>query len=357
MDRWESQLRVWHVLPLLRPHFKDMGGTLGADVIREFVEEGILRDDYSPMVWALGLQERVVLDASSPLPPSPQPPLSTNMKRDVLIHALDAVYEHNDQLALHLPLLTCVLEQLLQREPEALPGEAVTTWHLWRICYDADAPCSTCSTFWGMVRGYPILQAGACQVAPFLHSEEVQLYVEGLLEAGLLAACSPADIWWWVARLDNAAGDRDMVLQLLGTLALQQPDHGALDYLGPLLLQYARKEAPRKKPRQQQQPKQHPRGDYGRGRRPDMMASRRLQAHVSVDKLAVNMIPKLTCRMSGSEVVEWVERLQTVWTPARSQRLLLQLLVAPDQYGMFSAADRLRLQQLAQQRRQQQQQQ
>jgi hypothetical protein len=271
----------------------------------------------------------------------------------------------------YLAILRCILVQLQQQQPEVLEGFTCLR-ELWQLA----ALARNLPAFWQLVREVPALQRDLPGLVRYVGVKEVVPLAQGLVSLGLLPSCTAEDIWWLVARLDHVTGDRTKVLQVFEQLALQAPDHGALEHLGTLLLHYATEEV-----LYWQAP-----GDHNASQRPvagtmsqldgqmrgkvvaveGPMAGLAVFAHLghpdanfhmggqqqNVEKLepsfapnrvAAEVIPRLTCHMSGSEVVAWSEQLQAVWAPAHSHRLLLQLLVTPLGKGMFSAAARLKL--------------
>jgi hypothetical protein len=64
-DIQQPDLLIWHGLALLQPHFDNVGNPVDANIIWHFVMERLeYRNDFSPLVWALGLQQPVALGDS-----------------------------------------------------------------------------------------------------------------------------------------------------------------------------------------------------------------------------------------------------------------------------------------------------
>lgn len=323
LDALQPGLLAWHVLPWLRPLLNDVGGLVKSDrVVCNFFDRAVHLMDYSPLVWALGLDQPVAPATSSPLPPPPGPPLPASVQHKLLIRTAKQLTEITPRvgsLHQHVSCLQEVVQQAQQQRPAAL-GCTRLLPELWRLHNKAQA----LGTFWQLVGTCPALQPGACGMAGWIAAAEVAPAAEALLQSGLLPQATTGDIWWWVARLDNATGDRARVLELFGTLALQAPHHPALDCLAALLLQYARND--------QQQVTHNPRGAFLQ--QPKQMASwgqeiSKWSEPSTAQVLQEQFLPAFTCHMSSAEVVGWVSRLQLVLPPQQTCSLLLQLLQDP----------------------------
>jgi hypothetical protein len=201
---------------------------------------------------------------------------------------------------------------------------------LWWL-FDADY-------FWQVLVAVPALQRAAGYMPRELQVDEVQPIADGLIQHGLLAAWDPADLWLLVCRLDNSVGDRDRILEVFSSLALQEPYHPALDCLGAMLLHMA------------SNPRRHlsyPRGEYA-----DSDINMGVAVifwlpgmwnHHDLERAGAGLIPELTCRMAAADVIDWVTRLQLVLPPPQAHRLLLQLLQGPNSRTLFKAKGVLRL--------------
>jgi hypothetical protein len=402
-EMYDPGYLVWHGLPFVRPFFMDLGGMQDPDIITSFVSERRERfHDLSPLAWALGLQQPLPSENSSPMPPPLHPPLPLEFKVDLLNQQVRQIEEHCSGVATfqyystvsgdYVADLRCILQQLQQQQqPEVLEGFTCLR-ELWQLC----ALARHLPAFWQLLREVPALQQHAAGLVRHVQGKEVLSLAQGLVSLGLLPQCTPEEIWWLVARLDHVTGDRGKVLMLFEQLALQQPWHGAFDHLGHLLLQYAKQEAlywrvPSSKEASDQPvpgpvsaaptqpgadarpPLQNP-SSWGeedmqltQGLRKEFTGGpvltpgpagflfgylayynwedrmRELEPSFAPDCVVDEVFPKLTCRMSGAEVGVWLEQVQAVWPPPQSHRLLLQLLMTPDLFGMFTAADRLQL--------------
>jgi hypothetical protein len=237
-------------------------------------------------------------------------------------------------LVQHVSFLQQLMEQVQQHQPAALQCTRLLP-ELWRLCNKAQMR----NTFWRLVHTCPALQPGACAMAGWITAAEVAPVAEGLLQSGLLPRCTSGDIWWLVARLDNAAGDSGRVLEVFGLLALQAPHHPALKCLGDLLVQYIRNA--------RQQASQQPGGAFFQ--QPKRMASWGQEISQWPEPTNAKVIRKeflhaFRCSMSGAEVMEWVTRLQLVLPPQLTCDLLLQLLLqAPSKPRALLKADVLQL--------------
>jgi hypothetical protein len=137
---------------------------------------------------------------------------------------------------LHLQYAVQILEQLQQQQPDLLDDFVVEhpdyMVRLWRLCNAAGEG----DAFWQILRDFLEVQTAAGYMAFELGKMEVQPAVDAWMQSGLLHTCGPEDIWMFAALLDFSFDDRERILAMFGTLALQQPCHEAFVCLGPLLL-------------------------------------------------------------------------------------------------------------------------
>jgi hypothetical protein len=243
----------------------------------------------------------------------------------------------------HLACIKSIVQQLQQQRP-ALLEDPKLPLQLWRLCCAAQAP----DTFWQMVQANPELQQGVCSsMVQEVALEEVASLAEGLVRLGLLVRCSVEDIWWLVARLDNAAGDKDSVLQVFGILAAVSPHHPALEPLGEVLLKYLSngrstgtlKSNPNARPYALTHSVPGTRRCYYAA----MAQALRSPEAGRLDEVSSRFIPHFTCSMGSAEVVDWLTRLQLVLSPQQACGLLSQLLQGPLPPRALHKADLVRL--------------
>jgi hypothetical protein len=318
---------AWHVLAQLRPHLHDMDGPVSnRDFEQVVVTRAAVHGDYSPLVWALGLQQPVAPGTSSPLPPPADPPLETIDLEFYLVRIVSAIkHERNIHLHFsstpklsiqgHLSAIQQAIAQLSEEQRQFLLGEHVSNtltedlWALYR-CAASTQP------FWQLVKEHPTLHPGVFDMVKYLPAEEVQQVAKRLLQLVPLTSCTTDDIWWLVARLDNAAGDRDLVLRVLASLAQQAPQHDALFVMGDLLLKYVENSS---------KPKVfHPAGRFSGPCSPVWIDP--TAACVGFTDGTWQFASHLTCRMSSAEVVEWVTQLQLVLPPQQTCYLVADML-------------------------------
>jgi hypothetical protein len=352
-DSEEPDLLVWHGLAHMRPYFTDVGGTEDPGVIGYFVTERLEEHyDLGPLLWALGLQPSVVSTECSPLPPPLQPPLSPEAKASLLEEAVEHIERDCERWArklywphrttYYLAALRSIFLELQEQQPEVLKGFSGTRllWNLHETAREVQA-------FWHLLVEVPALQRDIQFLTQELHVMQPVHVAQGLVSLGLLPQCAPEDIWWLVARLDHATGDRGKVLMLFEQLALQQPWHGAFDHLGHLLLHFAQRQALFKQTSGQdptfQKPERLFKSYFGLSSEEMVKVAKAMPEWFKPENLVTEVFPRLTCRMPGAQVVAWVEQLQEMWWAEESHRLLLQLLMAPEQSGAFTAAQRRKL--------------
>lgn len=258
LDEKQPHLLAWHMLHRLRPFLEDVEGRVSMNYMASVIaHRATYHMDYSPLVWALGLEQTVAPATSSPLPPPLHPPLPPPCKDLLLQRTLQIMGTMRSwSFATRSQQLRCiqqVLEQLQQQQAHTkVLGSVEIPLRLWWLCGDAEQP----EAFWQLLRDVPELHWAVAYMPRELEVEDVQPVADGFMQLGLLAGWDPEDVWWLVCRLDNAVGDRDRVLQVFGTLALQAPHHPSLDCLGPLLLQLASNARRRRK-------LSYPRGKFG----------------------------------------------------------------------------------------------
>jgi hypothetical protein len=239
----------------------------------------------------------------------------------------------------HLACVRLVVQQLQHARPELL-ADPVLPLQLWQLCCAAEER----DMFWQMVQANPELQRGACSMVCEVHMWHMMPAAEGLVQLGLVTQWSPEDIWWWMARLDNAAKDKYQVLQMFGILAAASPQHPVLASLGAVLLQYLQNGRSTKTPGVSP-PYAYPPslGDFCRWYYKAVAKGLRSPQVAELGEAAALVVPHLTCSMSSAEVVDWLSRLQLVWSPQQTCGLLLQLLQAPTAPRALLKADRLQL--------------
>jgi hypothetical protein len=334
LDQTQPGLLAWHVLPHLWPHIND--GRLNCSISTYSLNRMVEYTDYSPLVWALGLEQPVAPATSSPLPAVPDPPLDDEGKAHLLFEIVDKLRcaKASAIRAQHLTYMWQVMEQLQQQQPDVL-SRTDLPYQLWLLCDAFDRP----NAFWDFFHALPTLQQAAGFMPRQLRVEHVQPVADGLMQSGLLPGWDVDDVWWLVCRLDNAVGGKDQVLQVFGTLALHAPYHPAFDHLGAMLLKFASNARRRRQ-------LLHPTGTFADADLSPLAWSRKWsewRVEDGVDIIREYYVSQLTCRLAAPEVVEWVTRLQLVLPPQQAHRLLLQLLQAPDSRKVLLSAGILQL--------------